>query len=166
MKRRVVLSAYCWIISGLMLTTLVAIMFNAMRRPDGQIAAWILAAAIAFLVIFALLYMPLWISLDPDAITMRRPLKAKRIPLAEIESVRMCPPTIAAKRIWGSGGWLGWYGLFSEKDLGRYFAYYGKASDCFLVTLKSGKKYMLGCSDAPAMCAAIASRLDSKQKKH
>lgn len=63
------------------------------------------------------------------------------------------------KRIFGSGGFFGWYGWFSEADLGKYFAYYGKASDCFLVTLKNGRKYMLGCADAPAMVAEIRSNI-------
>ena len=36
-----------------------------------------------------------------------------------------------------------------------FFAYYGKASDCFLVILKNGKKYMLGCQEAPEMVEAV-----------
>ncbi len=42
--------------------------------------------------------------------------------------VKLCAPTMGKKRICGSGGWFGWYGWFSEKDFGKYFAYYGKAS--------------------------------------
>ena len=69
----------------------------------------------------------------------------------------MCAPTMGTIRICGSGGWFGW---FSEKDLGKYFAYYGKASDCFLVTLKNGKKYMLGCKDTPKMVNAINEKIN------
>lgn len=79
--------------------------------------------------------------------------------MADIADVKLCPPTMAARRIVGSGGWFGYYGWFSERDLGRYFAYYGKASDCFLVTLRDGRKYMLGCDDAPAMVEAIKDKM-------
>ncbi|MCX4285301.1 PH domain-containing protein [Duncaniella muricolitica] len=99
--------------------------------------------------------MPLSISLDNESLNINRSLKIKSIPLTEIANVKLCAPTMGAKRICGSGGWFGWYGWFSEKDLGKYFAYYGKASDCFLVTLKNGKKYMLGCKDTPKMVNAI-----------
>ena len=103
--------------------------------------------------------MPLSISVDKESLNINRPLKIKSIQLSEITDVRMCAPTMGTIRICGSGGWFGWYGWFSEKDLGKYFAYYGKASDCFLVTLKNGKKYMLGSKDAPEMVKAINNRI-------
>lgn len=71
----------------------------------------------------------------------------------DIAEVKLCQPTMGAIRICGSGGFFGWYGWFREGDIGKYFAYYGKSSDCFLVTLKDGRKYMLGCTDAPAFQA-------------
>ena len=100
--------------------------------------------------------MPLSFSLDKESLRIRRPLKTKSIPLSDIAAVRLCPPTMGAIRIIDSGEWFGWYGWFSEGDLGKYFAYYGKSSDCFLVTLKSGRKYMLGCKDAPEMVESIS----------
>ena len=54
---------------------------------------------------------------------------------------------------------MGYWDRFREKGLGKYFAYYGKASDCFLVTLRDGRKYKLGCDDAGEMVSAINSRL-------
>ena len=80
---------------------------------------------------------------------------------SEIESVRLCPPTMGEKRLFGSGGFLGYWGWFSERDLGRYFAYYGKASDCFLVRMRDGRQYMIGCEDAPKMVDYINSVRDS-----
>lgn len=63
------------------------------------------------------------------------------------------------RRIIGSGGWFGYYGRFSDREIGKYFAYYGKASDCFLVTLNDGRQYVLGCKNPGAMVEAISSRL-------
>ena len=159
-KKRVELSSYCWIISALSSTFICGIFLYALQRPDNNLTVWISGAAIIMLFLSTLCYMPLSISLDNDNLSINRPLKIKSIPLSDIVDVRLCAPTMGAKRICGSGGWFGWYGWFSEKDLGKYFAYYGKASDCFLVTLKNGKKYMLGCKDAPEMVNTINEKIN------
>ncbi len=62
----------------------------------------------------------------------------------------------------GSGGFLGYWGWFAEKGLGRYFAYYGRKSDCFLVTLKDGRKYVLGCREASDLVGALGARLAAR----
>ena len=156
MKKKVELSSYCWIISALTFALLCGIMVYASQQPDNEWAVVILAIAIALLFCLTLFYMPVSVSLGSDILKINRPIRSKRIPLSDIESVKLCPPTMGAKRICGSGGWFGWYGWFSEGDIGKYFAYYGKSSDCFLVTLKSGRKYMLGCQDAPEMVESIS----------
>ncbi len=71
----------------------------------------------------------------------------------------LCPPTMAERRICGSGGFFGYWGWFKEPSIGKYFAYYGKASDCFLVELKDGKKYLIGCSNPSEVVSYINSRL-------
>ena len=159
-KQRVELSTYCWIISALSSTFICGVFLYALQRPDNNLTVWISGSAIIMLFLSTLYYMPLSISLDNDSLNINRSLKIKSIPLTEIANVKLCAPTMGAKRICGSGGWFGWYGWFSEKDLGKYFAYYGKASDCFLVTLKYGKKYMLGCKDAPEMVNAIKEKIN------
>lgn len=159
-KQRVELSSYCWIISAFSSTFICGIFLYALQRPDNNLTVWISGAAIIMLFLSTLCFMPLSISLDNDSLNINRPLKIKSIPLSDIAEAVLCQPTMGAKRICGSGGWFGWYGWFSEKDLGKYFAYYGKASDCFLVTLKNGKKYMLGCKDAPEMVNAIKEKIN------
>lgn len=159
-KQRVELSSYCWIISAFSSTFICGIFLYALQRPDNNLTVWISGAAIIMLFLSTLCFMPLSISLDNDSLNINRPLKIKSIPLSDIAEAVLSQPTMGAKRICGSGGWFGWYGWFSEKDLGKYFAYYGKASDCFLVTLKNGKKYMLGCKDAPEMVNAIKEKIN------
>lgn len=157
MKKHVEFSSYCCIISSLTVAFICGV-FLATVKTDNYLAAYIWGVAVIVLLLSALCFMPLSISLDNYSLKIRRPLKTKSIPLSDIADVRLCSPTMGAKRICGSGGWFGWYGWFREQDLGKYFAYYGKASDCFLVTLKDGRKYMLGCKDAPEMVKAINER--------
>lgn len=159
MKRKVELSSYCWIITALTTAILCGVVIYALNQPDHDWAIITLGIIILGLYLTPLFYMPLSISVDDKYLNINRPLRTKSIPLADIAEAKLCPPTIAARRICGSGGWFGWFGWFSEPDLGKYFAYYGKASDCFLVTLKNGRKYMLGCTDAPAILTHLSPHL-------
>ena len=123
------------------------------------VAAYVDFAIVIFLLLAALFYVPLGLTLTDNTLDINRSLRIKILPLTDIESVRLCPPTMGAKRICGSGGFMGYWGWSSERDLGKYFAYYGKASDCFLVRMKDGRQYMLGCKDAPERVSAIQSKL-------
>ncbi len=119
----------------------------------------IVAFFILVLSLLGMFYMPMSLSLKNGILSVNRSLWIKDIPVSQIESVRLCPPTMGTRRIAGSGGFMGYWGWFREGDIGKYFAYYGKASDCFLVTLRNGRRYMLGCNDAPEMVAAIQKEL-------
>ncbi len=154
MKNKVVLSSYSAVISG-MFIILVALSIYTFTRNDRMVET--IAIIVAGLTIFsgAMWYAPLSIRLQNGILSVHRLLRTKKFPVADIESVELCPPTMATRRIVGSGGFMGYWGWFKERDLGKYFAYYGKASDCFLVTLKNGKKYMLGCKNAPTMVEAL-----------
>ena len=155
MKKKVYLSTWCTIMTVLGLTVLVGVLCCA----KDAIATSIAAGSLVILCMAALLYMPLSISVKDDCLNINRPLKIKSIPLSQIASVKLCPPTMAEKRICGSGGWFGYYGWFNEPSIGKYFAYYGKASDCFLVTLKDGKKYVLGCENRDIILTEIQKQL-------
>ena len=129
------------VVSLLMLSAL--LVFYA--RKDEIVLLYFLSACMIIWCFVAFYYAPRAISVDDEALCVHRSISVKKILLSEIISIRLCPPTMAEKRLLGSGGFFGYWGWFSEKDLGRYFAYYGKSSDCFLVTLKDGRRYMLGC---------------------
>lgn len=52
---------------------------------------------------------------------------------------------------------MGYWGIFREGDIGRYMACYGKGSDCFIIHLDNGDKYLLGCRNPEEMAAYIRS---------
>lgn len=158
MRKKVEFSTYAFINSIVILAILIALLCWQASKDVGW-AIWALFGVICFFCLMTLIYAPKYISLTSNNLSINRTLKTKDIPLSEISSVKLCPPTMSERRLCGSGGFFGYWGWFSEPSIGRYFAYYGKASDCFLVTLKSGKKYMLGCKDAPEMVSSIQERL-------
>lgn len=158
MKRRVELSTWSVMLTVISTAMLCAIAYYAIRSGGRNTGLLVIAILVVWLLL-ALFYMPVAISVDDKDVCIHRPLRIKSIPFTEIADVQLTPPTMAERRICGSGGFLGYWGHFSERDLGRYFAYYGRSSDTFLLTLKNGRKYMLGCTDAPTLAAAITHRL-------
>lgn len=155
MKQKIKLSTYSVVLSALKLSILLALLYYNWD-------AWgigLIGSIILLLCISALLYMPVSISVDEKELNINRPIRTKSIPLSEIESIKLCAPTMAEIRICGSGGWCGYWGWFKEPSIGKYFAYYGKASDCFLVTLKDGHKYLLGCREPQTIVNYVVPRI-------
>lgn len=150
-KQAVVLSVYSALLSGVLLIVLGAVAW----RVRHEAVVWLPVAALTILIVCALIYMPLGVCVDGKDLVVRRPLATLRLPLADIASARLFQPTMGARRICGSGGWLGWWGWYTEGDTGKYFAYYGKASDCFLVTMTDGRRYVLGCRNPQSILTAI-----------
>lgn len=159
MKHQVKISTYSWVVTILGLSVMIGllIMMNIKEAPIVSIIVWsVILVAICFM---ALYYSPLAISVDKDTLNIHRSLKVKSIPLSEIQSVQLCPPTMAERRICGSGGWFGYWGWFKEPSIGKYFAYYGKASDCFLVVLKNGRQYLLSCKDPKEIVSYLSEHI-------
>lgn len=154
MKQPVILSTFSLIITIVSNALILSIMFLNNPPVYVQIS---LGVIWGMTVLASLFYMPLSISADKTAIYINRSLRIKAIPIQDVASVKLCPPTMGAIRICGSGGFFGYWGWFKERDLGKYFAYYGRSSDCFLVELKDGRKYVLGCKNAPKMVEYIQS---------
>lgn len=155
MKQQVRLSTFSFISTIACLALLISCTF-ILPEMWWQIG-W--GSFIAILLIICLCYMPMSIGADENAIYINRSLKIKTISITEVKSVKLHTPSSKTIRVCGSGGFLGYWGWFSERDLGKYFAYYGKTNDCFLVELKNGRKYILGCQNTPEMVEYIAKQI-------
>lgn len=156
MKQPVKLSLYSIFSSALILIILLVLLYNS--RNSWEIC--LVAGVIIFLLLCVLIYMPLSISVNKTELNINRSFKIKTILLSDIKSVELCPPTIAERRICGSGGFFGYWGWFREKDLGKYFAYYGKVSDCFFIRLKDGRQYMIGCENPQSVVSCISAAIN------
>lgn len=118
-----------------------------------------LLAIFIILYLSALFFGAAYIKADNNNIVLGSLLRSKKIPMSEIESVELFQPTMGAIRICASGGFMGYWGIFREGDIGKYYGFYGKASDCFLVRLKNGSKYVLGCDHPDKMVDYIKSQI-------
>ncbi|MDE7426644.1 MAG: PH domain-containing protein [Muribaculaceae bacterium] len=116
-------------------------------------------ASYLILINYALIYGAAYIKADNQNIILGSILKSKRIPISNVKSIELFKPTMGAIIICASGGFMGYRGIFREGDIGRYYGFYGKASDCFLIRLKNGDKYVLGCKQPDKMVDYIKSHL-------
>lgn len=164
MTSKVKFSTFSLIITAIYFITLVA--FTLLKLQQGhEITAYIFSAIIVVACSTALFYAPVKLTATDSALEIWRSLSCKSIPYSEIKSVFLNKPTIAEKRLFASGGFFGYWGWFSESTVGKYFAYYGKASHCFIITLKSGKAYRLGCENPEEMVQYISAKINKTAEK-
>ncbi|MBD5262101.1 MAG: hypothetical protein HDS38_08240 [Bacteroides sp.] len=161
MKRRVALSTFSIILTIAVIALFVVGMISYLNRGVDWLA-YLLAGSLVLICCLAMYFTPMSISVEDGCLNINMLLRTKSIPLRDIQSVALCPPTMSEKRLLGSGGFFGYWGWFREPSIGRYFAYYGKASDCFLVRLKDGRLYMFGCVDALGIMECINSNLTAR----
>lgn len=155
MKKKVNLSGYSLLISMLSLGILLWLL-NSVENIAGVMTIGIILLVWVALLFF---YMPLYVTLDDENLTVHRPMRKRELPLSEIEEIRLCPPTMGERRLMGSSGFFGYWGWFRERDLGKYFAYYGRSSDCFFVRMKDGRQYMIGCEDPGQIVGEVKANL-------
>ena len=123
-----------------------------------NISTFLILLAVTIMLFYAaLLCAPVKIYADRERVTVKSVLKNHKIPMRQVESVELFQPTLGTYRLFASGGFMGYWGLFREGGIGKYAAYYGKASDCFLLRMKNGDNYVLGCENPSAMVDYINS---------
>ena len=108
--------------------------------------------------LFGLYYMPMSVELSDNTLLINSSLRCKRIPLSEVRSAKIAQPNNYI-RIAASGGFMGYWGVFSTHEYGKYTAYYGNPDECFMLRMKDGKKIMLGCKDPAEIVDAINKQL-------
>lgn len=156
MIARIRLSRYSAILTAVLFIALYVGCFATFHEKT---AFCCLLSIFLILLLFALLYGTMSIKADARYVIMQSPFRSRRISVVDIDSVEAFMPTMGAIRIFGSGGFMGYWGIFREGDVGRYYAFYGKASDCFLVRMKNGDKYVLGCENPARMMDFIRSHV-------
>lgn len=156
MRSRVKFSIYAMILTVVISVALVLV---CMKTYSELLPFCIVLGVCLILIVLAFFYAPLQVRANEKYIIVVSLLRRHRILVSAVESIEFFRPTMGARRIFGSGGFFGYWGIFNEGDIGRYAAYFGKASDCFLIRMKNGDKYVIGCADCPEMVNYIKKQL-------
>ena len=157
MESKVKLSVFSKIITIVVFGLLIGIgVYCAFTEDSKGIIVLIICL---ILLIPSLYYSPKSIKVDDKTITINTYLSKHKLLISNIENVDYYLPMMGNLRICASGGLMGYWGIFRGMDIGNYMAYYGKSSDCFLVRMKNGDKYVLGCENPYEMMEYIESQL-------
>ena len=156
MKSRVRLSKF-----SITLTTIITGIFIAacIATFDERPAFLCILGLLIVILLFSAIYAPIYVSANTHFIKVSSLLSGTIIQLSEIEHVELFQPTMGAVRILASGGYFGYWGTFRENDIGRYKASYGRASDCFILIMKNGDKYVFGCKNPQSMVDYIKNNI-------
>lgn len=148
MKNKIKLSMYCRIVTAIMLILFVAGAVSLAYNRDKEILFCVIFGAV---IISGLYFGPKSVEADEDGLTVYRHLaKPKRFAYDDIETIETFYPSAGGLRLCGSGGFCGYWGYFNDIMAGTYFGCYGSRSHCFLVRLKNGGQYVIGCEDPEA----------------
>lgn len=153
---------YVWVIT-ILVTVVLCVGLICTRDILGKFIVWATITVLVFVAMWTVA--PISISVDDTSITVRKRIGNKRILISNIETVRaITPSTIPIIRIglrmFGSGGFAGYWGWYANSQIGTYFAYYGDRYECFLIKLKNGKKYILGCENSSEMIDRLKIQLN------
>ena len=159
LKKRVDLSTWNAIFTILAVGAVTCTCIIQFKRTDVEAWVWILLGFIMLWGFLTLFFCPMYIRLTDTSLNVETSLRVKSFPLNEIVAVKICPPTMSEMCVLGCRCTFGYWGWFREPSIGKYFAYYGKSSQTFLIRLKSGRQYMLGCRDSKEMAKALSDQL-------
>lgn len=145
MKQKVKWSKCAWLITVLVTVAIAAALIITRNTPW---RFYMLVGVTATVFISMWIWSPTSISVDNEFITIHKRIGRKRIPISNIYSAaRYTSQVDRCCRVCGSGGFAGYWGWFHDPRIGNYFGYYGNKQECFLVRLKDGKQYVIGCEN-------------------
>ncbi|MCI8999165.1 MAG: hypothetical protein HFJ95_09260 [Muribaculaceae bacterium] len=157
MKQKVKFSTYSLIITAVVLILCVVGIFSLLGNVD-KLTLFCIIMGVT--IIAGLYFCPKSIQANESSVTLHRLLSSPKVfNYDSIQSVDTCYPSAGGLRLCASGGFFGYWGYFSDIMIGAYFGYYGSRSNCFLIKMKDGKQYVLGCDNAVSMVDYIKSQL-------
>lgn len=121
----------------------------------GAIAVWsagMTAVIVTYIIfgivaIWVLLTMPRYLLLDDKSIVITHPIGQSVILKSDIIEVRAIERSDirGSIRLFGSGGFFGWFGIFRNSKFGTYRLYCGQLENLYLVKTTT-KKYIISSS--------------------
>jgi len=98
---------------------------------------------------------PVYVKLSDSELVFKKVIGRITIPYSEVKKVEVFKPEFENVRLFGSGGFWSYTGLFSNKDIGKYNSYVGDPDQAFLIQLNNGKNYAFSCENRDFVVDAI-----------
>ncbi len=146
-------------VKGMTLLVLLIILGCIILLLDASV--WNLCGVVIILsaIMYAIYLAPHFISITNDSLILHKLLGRLTLPFDKIKTIDNYQLEGTNARLCGSGGFLGYTGLFYNKKIGKYYSYVGSYRQAFLVTMISGKKYLFSCENREQVVALIKFKL-------
>lgn len=161
MKSKVKLSTFSFIITICVVILMIVLAFISFQDKE---TFYSVIPMILILIVCCLFFAPISIVANENNIVIKAPINKLSIPVEDIESVEnyqpiMSPIKTVRIRLFASGGFMGYWGVFYDPVIGKFTGYFGDSKSCFLLTKKNGEKYVLGCVNSNKMVEYIKKQL-------
>lgn len=156
MKSKVKLSKFSAIITFAVILLFVFAFIASYEERDKEI---VLAIIFVVMMGVSLYFYPKSLETNDEGLILHCGISDKKFRFSDISKVERCYPSPGGLRLCGSGGFLGYWGYFTDIVIGNYFGYYGDRNQCFLLKLKDGKQYVLSCEHSDEMVNVIDNNL-------
>jgi len=127
------------LVTILLISTEVGLIYNG--------ASGLIIISIALVFFVFMLSAPLSITLSDSKLILNKVFGKITINYSQIYLVKPYNPASGDIRVFGSGGFGGYVGIFSNQEIGQYFSYVGDPKQAFLIRTKNGKNYVFSCEN-------------------
>lgn len=119
--------------------------------------SYAVGGAIVALLIPVLLYMPYGVGCTEEGVYIRRIKGTLKIPYHEIRGISPIEPSdVFQLRLLGSGGFMGYFGMYRGAKLGSFVLYASQRKGLLLIETER-KKYVISCTDSISFMACANS---------
>ncbi|MDD2798631.1 MAG: PH domain-containing protein [Bacteroidales bacterium] len=98
-----------------------------------------------FVLIGSFAFTPLYVEVTEDSLIIKRVLGALIIPRKDIRAIHPYPKRPALRKF-GSGGFFGYLGWFSNSEVGNYFSYSTDENNQIMI-ITPKRKYVISCEN-------------------
>ncbi len=124
---------------------------------DVLISYWPIAALILIFIIITILslwFCPFEVKIDNQSLCLYFPIRKKEIPMKDIATAEVAEASKGLRPIFGQIGYFGWWGKY-RYDGHKVFLYASNLDHLVCMTLQSGRKIVISCSDASELANRI-----------
>ncbi|MDR1553995.1 MAG: PH domain-containing protein [Prevotellaceae bacterium] len=132
------------IISVFCIVLLVYLVFKTIHYPYWSIFSITLVVFLAFA--YFATKMPIYTYADKNKIMVKQLIGRKVFNRDTVYTQKISNVDMKGTfRLFGSGGFLGYIGWFSNPALGKFYMIAGNKKDLLLITTATGRKYVINC---------------------
>ena len=156
------------IIVNIVLILTICLMANILHEEIGLVAIGVVIIVLAIIcstLILGFVYSPWKLILTNHELTIRCRAYSRNILIKDIASCTMNSEfnDYSTIRLFASGGFWGYYGLFWNSKYGKFKAFVGDRSSTFTLKIASGEIIVLGCENSKALTTELTSLINNSE---